>query len=92
VQEYPKTLHLLSHGSLLSLNGEKKLGFMARGVKDARMSKLHVSCLNNCTILVANNTGSIVQPRLSESQFDELVEREQINIPLTRQHRWKNCL
>lgn len=81
VQEYPKTLHLLSHGSLLSLNGEKKLGFMARGVKDARIEIARI-LPEQLHHLVANNTGSIVQPKLSESQFDELVEREQISIPL----------
>lgn len=81
IQEYPKTLHLLSHGSLLSLNGEKKLGFMARGVKDARIEIARI-LPDQLHHLVANNNGSIVQPKLSESQFDELVEREQIHIPL----------
>ena len=81
IQDYPKTLHLLSQGSLLSLNGEKKLGFMARGIKNSRVEIARI-LPDQLHHLVANNTGSIVQPRLSESQFDELVEREQINITL----------
>lgn len=84
VREYPKTLHLLSHGALLSLNGEKKLGFMARGIKNTRVEIARI-LPDQLHHLVANNSGSIVQPKLSESQFDELVEREQINIPLPEQ-------
>jgi uncharacterized protein YfaS (alpha-2-macroglobulin family) len=81
VPEYPKTLHLLSHGALLSLNGEKKLGFMARGIKNARVEIARI-LPEQLHHLVAQNSGSIVKPKMSEEQFDELVEREQINMPL----------
>lgn len=81
VAAWPKTLHLLSQGALLSLNGEKKLGFMARGIREARVEIARI-LPQQLHHLVAQNSGSIVQPRMSESQFDQLVEREQLKVTL----------
>ncbi len=87
--DYPKTLHLLSHGALFSLNGDKKLGVMSRGV-----AKAHVEIArllpNQLHHLVSQNSGTIVQPRKCQNpSLMKLVEREQIDMPLPDQHEGK---
>ncbi|MDR1076671.1 MAG: alpha-2-macroglobulin [Xanthomonadaceae bacterium] len=79
--QYPRTLRFLSGGSLLSLNGEKKLGFMARGVPGAHFEIARI-LPNQLHHLVDQNTGDFAEPRFANSYFDRLVERMGKDIPL----------
>lgn len=78
---YPRTLRFLSDGALLSLNGEHRLGLMARGVPGAHVeiARLLPKQLHH---LVDQNTGSFARPSFPNEYFDRLVERMTLDIPL----------
>lgn len=79
--KYPRALAFLSDGALLSLNGEQRLGMMARGVPGAQVeiSRLLPNQLHH---LVDQNNGSFARPGFSNSYFDRLVERMEVSLPL----------
>ncbi|MBI2380524.1 MAG: alpha-2-macroglobulin [Gammaproteobacteria bacterium] len=75
IGEYPKVLKLMAEGALLSLKGEKKLGFMAQGLKGV---KVEIARLlpNQLHHLVDQNYGAFAKPTVYDQNFDRLVERE----------------
>lgn len=79
--KYPRALAFLSDGALLSLNGEKQLGILGRGVPGAQVeiSRLLPNQLHH---LVDQNYGSFARPEISNGYFDRLVERMAVKLPL----------
>ncbi|MBV7582265.1 alpha-2-macroglobulin [Pseudomonas sp. PDM33] len=78
---YPRTLRFLSDGALLSLNGERRLGIMARGVKGAHVEIARL-LPNQLHHLVDQNYGNFARPSFSNEYFDRLVERMTLDVPL----------
>ncbi len=78
---YPKMLRFLSDGALLGLNGERRVGFTARGLTGAHVeiARLLPHQLHH---LVDQNDGNFAQPYLSDRYFDRLVERMSKDIAL----------
>ncbi|OGT83400.1 MAG: alpha-2-macroglobulin [Gammaproteobacteria bacterium RIFCSPLOWO2_02_FULL_61_13] len=74
VDEYPQTLKLIGSGALLSLNGDKKLGFMAQGLPGVRVEIARL-LPNQLHHLVDLNSGSFGEPDLFGANIDRLVER-----------------
>ncbi|MGE4560015.1 MAG: alpha-2-macroglobulin, partial [Desulfobulbus sp.] len=72
--EYPKVVKLLGDGALLSLHGEKRVGFMAQGVPGVKVeiARLLPGQLHQ---LVDQNDGRFAQPSVYNEEFDRLVER-----------------
>lgn len=70
---YPRTLQFLSDGALLSLTGEKRLGFMARGVPGAHaeIARLLPNQLQHRT-----RAAAVARPNFGIKYFDRMVERE----------------
>ena len=78
---YPRTLRFLSDGALLSLNGEKRVGFMARGVPGAHVEIARV-LPNQLQHLVDQSSGSFARPNFANDYFDRMVERQSLDIAL----------
>jgi len=78
--DYPKVMRFLSEGALLGLDGERRLGFMARGVSGVQVeiARLLPDQLHH---LVDQNTGTLARPGMAERYFDRLVERETQQVP-----------
>ena len=74
VDDYPQTLKLIGTGALLSLNGDKKLGFMAQGLPGVRVEIARL-LPNQLHHLVDLNSGSFAEPDLFGANIDRLVER-----------------
>jgi uncharacterized protein YfaS (alpha-2-macroglobulin family) len=72
--EYPKVLQLMGDGALLSLSGEKRIGFMAQGMPGIKVeiARLLPSQLHQ---LVDQNRGKFARPSVYDEDFDRLVER-----------------
>jgi uncharacterized protein YfaS (alpha-2-macroglobulin family) len=72
---YPKIVKLLGDGALLSLHGEKRVGFMAQGVAGVKVeiARLLPGQLHQ---LIDQNYGRFAQPSVYNDDFDRLVERE----------------
>ena len=79
---YPRTLQFLSDGALLSLNGEKRLGFMARGVPGAHVEIARL-LPNQLQHLVDQSSGSFARPNFGNEYFDRMVERQSLDIALS---------
>ena len=79
--EYPRVLRFLSDGALLNLNGERKLGFSARGVPGVQV-EISRMLPNQLHHLVDQSRRSFARPSMSEAYFDRLVERTHFNITL----------
>jgi len=79
---YPRTLQFLSDGALLSLTGEKRLGFMARGVPGAHVEIARL-LPNQLQHLVDQSSGSFARPNFANDYFDRMVERQSLDIPLS---------
>ena len=79
--KYPRALSFMSEGALLSLNGEKNLGFLGRGVPGAHVEIARL-LPNQLHHLVDQNDGSFARPDFSNSYFDRLVERMSFDVPL----------
>lgn len=79
--DYPRVLRFLSDGALLNLNGERKLGFSARGVPGVQV-EISRMLPNQLHHLVDQSRQSFARPRMSESYFDRLVERMRLDISL----------
>ncbi|WP_081413108.1 alpha-2-macroglobulin [Chitinilyticum aquatile] len=73
VEPYPKTVKLLSQGALLSLSGERKIGFVARGLKGVRVEIGRV--LPGQLQHLVENSSSFAKPELSQNFADTLTER-----------------
>jgi uncharacterized protein YfaS (alpha-2-macroglobulin family) len=73
--EYPKVVKLLGDGALLSLHGEKRVGFMAQGVPGVKVeiARLVPGQLHQ---IVDQNYERFAQPSVYNDDFDRLVERE----------------
>ncbi len=73
--EYPKVLKLMGDGALLSLSGEKKVGFMAQGLAGV---KVEIARLLPCQLnqLIDQNYGDFARPSVYGDDFDRLVERQ----------------
>jgi alpha-2-macroglobulin len=82
VPNYPQSLKLMGQGVLLSLSGERKLGFMAQGIPGVRIdiARLLPRQLHH---LVDQNYGSMARPEVYGDNFDRLIERRRYEIPLT---------
>ncbi|MGL4316457.1 MAG: alpha-2-macroglobulin family protein [Pseudomonas sp.] len=80
--KYPRALNFLSDGALLSLNGEKQLGFLSRGVPGAHVEIARL-LPNQLHHLVDQNYGSFARPDFSNSYFDRLVERMGQDLPIS---------
>lgn len=74
VKPYPLTVKLLSQGSLLALNGERKVGFLSRGVRGVTVEIGRV-LPNQLHHLIDLNSGGFVRPNLDQTFADTLVER-----------------
>ena len=74
VEEYPKKLKLIGDGALLSLSGDKKLGFLAQGLPGVKMEIARL-LPNQLHHLVDMNSGSFAVPDLYGANMDRLVER-----------------
>jgi hypothetical protein len=74
VQPYPQSVKLLSQGALLSLSGDRKLAYMARGLKGV---KVEIGRLlpNQLHHLVDQNHGGFATPNVYDDVLDTLVER-----------------
>lgn len=72
--EYPKVLKLMGEGALLSLNGERRIGFMAQGLPGV---KVEIARLlpNQLHQLIDQNYNGFAQPSVYGENFDRLVER-----------------
>lgn len=79
--DYPRVLRFMSEGALLGLSGERRLGFMARGVPGAQVEIARM-LPNQLHHLVDQGSGTFARPSLSESSFDRMVERERLDIML----------
>ena len=73
--KYPQVVKLLGEGALLSLHGDKRVGFLAQGVPGVRVeiARLLPRQLHH---LVDQNYGRFAQPQIYDESFDRLVERE----------------
>lgn len=88
VQPYPQSVKLLSQGALLSLSGDRKLAYMARGLKGV---KVEIGRLlpNQLHHLVDQNRGGFATPDVYESVLDTLVERSNEERPLPENENGK---
>lgn len=82
VPEYPKELHIMGKGSLLTLSGEKKIALMARDVARVKIELGRV-LPEQLQHLVSQSNGAFGKPDF-RNQFgaDNLSERFEIKIPL----------
>lgn len=88
VQPYPQSVKLLSQGALLSLSGDRKLAYMARGLKGV---KLEIGRLlpNQLHHLVDQNHGGFATPDVYDNLVDTLVERFHEKRPLPENENGK---
>ncbi|MBE9609056.1 alpha-2-macroglobulin family protein [Chitinilyticum piscinae] len=73
VEPYPKAVKLLSQGALLSLSGERKIGFVARGLKGVRVEIGRV--LPGQLQHLVESSSSFAKPDISPNIADTLTER-----------------
>ena len=81
IQPYPKAVKLLSQGALLSLSGERKLGYMTRGLNGV---KIEIGRLlpNQLHHLVGQNYSGFAKPDIYGNVLDTIVERFEEKRPL----------
>ena len=81
IQPYPKAVKLLSQGALLSLSGERKLGYMTRGLNGV---KIEIGRLlpNQLHHLVGQNGSNFANPDIYDNVLDTIVERFEEKRPL----------
>ena len=73
VQPYPQALSFLGQGSLLSLAGDRRLGFLVRDVQHVRVEIARV--LPNQLQHIAPNMGDFERPALYDNLEDKVAER-----------------
>jgi uncharacterized protein YfaS (alpha-2-macroglobulin family) len=89
VPEYPKELHIMGEGSLLTLSGEKKIGLMVRDVAGVKIELGRV-LPEQLQHLVSQSNGNFGKPNFkADFGVDNLSERFQIEIPLSAMEKGK---
>lgn len=82
VPEYPKDLHIMGEGSLLTLSGEKKLALMVRDVAGVKI-ELGRILPDQLQHLVSQTQGKFGKPEFKDSfSSDNLSERFELEVPL----------
>ncbi len=82
VPEYPKELHIMGEGSLLTLSGEKKLALMVRDIAGVKIELGRV-LPNQLQHLVSQTQGKFGKPEFKDSfSSDNLSERFEQEVPL----------
>lgn len=74
VPAYPELLRFLSEGSLLSLNGDRRIAIVARNLPGVKLEIARV-IPNQLQHLVSFNRGTLMQPRLESMNADHITER-----------------
>ncbi|WKE65535.1 MG2 domain-containing protein [Gallaecimonas kandeliae] len=72
--EYPQALQFLGDGALLSLKGDRRLGYLARGVGKVQLEVAQL-LPGQLAQLVDQRNGSFAKPNLDNQAFDRLVTR-----------------
>lgn len=75
---YPKELRFLGKGSLLTLNDEQNIGYMARGVQNVQIEVAQL-LPNQLNALIDQSSGSFSEPSLNNTDFDRMVTRQYFN-------------
>lgn len=89
VTEYPKQLHIMGEGSLLSLSGDKKIALMARDVAGVKIELGRV-LPEQLQHLVSQTEGDFGHPQfLGDFGQDNLSERFAVHVPLTAVEKGK---
>jgi len=67
---YPKEVNIMSDGAILSKNGDHKLSFLTRGIKEIQVdiSKVHENQINH---LISQTNGRITSPDFKSYYFSE---------------------
>ncbi|GHB58975.1 alpha-2-macroglobulin [Psychrosphaera saromensis] len=67
---YPKEVNIMSDGAILSKNGDHKLSFLTRGIKEIEVdiSKVHENQINH---LISQTSGRITSPDFKSYYFSE---------------------
>lgn len=85
VPNYPKELHILGEGSLLTLSGEKKIALMARDLLGVKVELGRV-LPDQLQHLISQTSGEFSHPEfLGDFGQDNLSERFEIKLPLDQQ-------
>jgi uncharacterized protein YfaS (alpha-2-macroglobulin family) len=89
VPEFPKELHIMGQGALLTLSGEKKIAVMTRDLKGLKidLGRLLPDQLQH---LVTQTSGDFAHPEFSgDLGQDNLTERFELKLPLPEAGRGK---
>lgn len=82
VPEYPKELHIMGEGSLLTLSGEKKIALMVRDVAGVKIELGRV-LPEQLQHLVSQSDGDFGKPEFKDNfSPDNLSERFELKVPL----------
>ena len=82
VPEYPKELHIMGEGSLLSLSGEKKIALMVRDVAGVKIELGRV-LPEQLQHLVSQSDGDFGKPEFKDNfSSDNVSERFELEVPL----------
>jgi uncharacterized protein YfaS (alpha-2-macroglobulin family) len=82
VPEFPKELHIMGQGSLLTLSGEKKIAVMTRDLKGLKI-ELGRLLPDQLQHLVTQTSGDFAHPEFSgDLSQDNLTERFELKLPL----------
>lgn len=89
VPEFPKELHIMGQGSLLTLSGEKKIAIMTRDLKGLKV-ELDRLLPDQLQHLVTQTSGDFAHPEFSRHLGqDNLTERFELKVPLPEAGRDK---
>jgi alpha-2-macroglobulin len=89
VPEYPKDLHIMGEGSLLTLSGEKKLALMVRDVAGVKIELGRV-LPDQLQHLVSQTEGKFGKPEFKDNfSSDNLSERFELEVPLPAMEKGK---
>jgi len=89
VPEYPKELHIMGEGSLLTLSGEKKIGLMLRDIQGVKIELGRV-LPEQLQHLVSQSGGDFSKPEFKNSFGpDNLSERFEWKVPLPQLEKGK---
>ncbi len=73
--QYPKALNFLGEGSLLTLDEDQRLGYLARGVQKVQIEVAQL-LPDQLNALIDQSSGSFAEPYLNNTDFDRLVTRQ----------------
>lgn len=89
VPEFPKELHIMGQGSLLTLSGEQKIAVMTRDLKGLKV-ELGRLLPDQLQHLVSQTSGDFAHPEFSSHLGqDNLTERFELRLPLPEAGRGK---